>query len=127
MVEYKGYSGLIEVDVEDGVISGRVLGIRDVVTFEGDTVPEAIQAFHDSVDDYLEFCAERGVAPDKPFSGKFIVRIRPELHRTLAIAAESRGMSLNAYVEESLASDSTTRKGQRTKKEAGGKSKTVKQ
>ena len=56
MIEYQGYSGLMEVDVEDGVISGRVLGIRDVVTFEGGTVVEAIQAFHDSVDDYLAFC-----------------------------------------------------------------------
>src|SRR3954452_21055649 len=98
MIEYKGYSGLMEVDAEDGVISGRVLGIRDVVTFEGDTVPEAIQAFRDSVDDYLEFCAERGVAPEKPFSGKFIVRISPELHHALAVKAESRRMSLNSLV-----------------------------
>jgi predicted HicB family RNase H-like nuclease len=102
MIECKGYSGLMGVDTEVGVISGRVLGIRDVVTFEGQTVPEAIQAFRDSVDDYLDFCAERGVAPDKPFSGKFIVRIRPELHRKLAIAAEARGKSLNAHVEETL-------------------------
>src|SRR3954471_24352091 len=103
MVEHKGYSALLEVDPEDGVISGRVLGIRDVVTFEGDTVPEAIRAFRDSVDDYLEFCAERGVAPDRPFSGRFVVRIRPELHRALAIAAEIRGISLNALAEERLA------------------------
>ncbi len=102
MIEYKGYSGLMEVDTEDGVISGRVLGVRDVVTFEGDTVPEAIQAFHDSVDDYLDFCAERGVALEKPFSGKFIVRIRPELHRRLAFLAEASRQSLNAFVAEML-------------------------
>src|SRR4051794_12966270 len=103
MIEHKGYSALMEIDPDDGVISGRVLGTRDVVTFEGDTVPEAIRAFRDSVDDYLEFCAERGVAPDRPFSGRFVVRIRPELHRALAIAAEIRGISLNALAEERLA------------------------
>jgi predicted HicB family RNase H-like nuclease len=103
MVEYKGYSGTFDVDLEDGVISGRVLGIRDVVTFEGETVAKTVQAFRDSVDDYLDFCAQTGTAPDKPFSGKFVVRIRPELHRALAITSEARGMSLNAYVEESLA------------------------
>lgn len=102
MIEYKGYSGLMEVDPEDGVIAGRVLGIRDVITFEGDTVPQAIQAFHDSVDDYLEFCAERGVAPEKPFSGRFVVRIRPELHRRLAILAEDCRQSLNAFITELL-------------------------
>src|SRR5690348_1762044 len=89
----------MEVNAEDGVICGRILGIRDIVTFEGDTVSAAEQAFRDSVDDYLEFCEQRGVSPDKPFSGKFIVRIRPELHRTLAIAAETQKTSLNAYVE----------------------------
>src|SRR4051794_1033541 len=104
MIEYKGYSGRFDVDLEDGVISGRVLGIRDVVTFEGDTVAEAVKAFHDSVDDYLDFCAQSGTAPDRPFSGKFVVRIPPELHRALAITSEARGVSLNAYVEESLAS-----------------------
>lgn len=104
MINYKGYSGLMMVDPEEGVISGRVLGIRDVVTFEGDTVVEAVQAFKDSVDDYLVFCAEQGVAPDKPFSGKFVVRIPPSLHRTLVFAAEARGTSLNTLVEETLSS-----------------------
>src|SRR5215203_3137236 len=99
MIEHKGYSALMEIDPDDGVISGRVLGIRDVITFEGDTVPEAIQAFRDSVDDYLDVCASRGLTPDTPFSGELVVRIRPELHRALAVAAEVRGLVLNALVE----------------------------
>jgi predicted HicB family RNase H-like nuclease len=104
MLEYKGYSALMEIDAEAGAITGRVLGIRDVVTFEGETVAAAGQAFRDSVDDYLAFCEERGVAPEKPFSGKFVVRIRPALHRALAVAAETRGVSLNALVAEVLES-----------------------
>ncbi|SIO38657.1 Predicted nuclease of the RNAse H fold, HicB family [Singulisphaera sp. GP187] len=102
MIEHRGYSGLLELKVEDGVIAGRILGIRDIVTFEGDTVAEAENAFRDSVDDYLALCEERGVAPEKPFSGKFVLRIRPELHRALAIAAESQGVSLNSFVEGAL-------------------------
>jgi predicted HicB family RNase H-like nuclease len=80
-----------------------LIGLRDVITFQGDTVAQAQQASHDSVDDYLEFCAERAEAPEKPFSGKFLLQIRPELHRTLACQAEARGMSLNALVEQVLA------------------------
>jgi predicted HicB family RNase H-like nuclease len=66
MLSYKGYSGQCEVDFEAGIIFGRVSGIRDVVTFQGDNVAEAKQAFYDSVDDYLEFCQERGKEPDRP-------------------------------------------------------------
>ncbi|PZD71336.1 hypothetical protein C1752_06615 [Acaryochloris thomasi RCC1774] len=64
MLNYKGYTGQLNIDIEAGLIFGRVLGIRDVVTFKGDTVVEAKQAFQDSVDDYLEFCQELGQEPD---------------------------------------------------------------
>ncbi len=66
MLSYKGYSGHCEIDFEAGIIFGRVSGIRDVVTFQGDNVAEAQQAFYDSVDDYLEFCQELGKEPNKP-------------------------------------------------------------
>lgn len=102
MLEHKGYTGVMEVDVESGVISGRVIGLRDVVTFQGDTVPQAVQAFRDSVDDYLEFCAERGESPEKPYSGKFLLRLPPELHRMLANTAEAAGRSLNSFIEDLL-------------------------
>jgi predicted HicB family RNase H-like nuclease len=73
-MKYKGYTGTIEPDEDAKVLFGRVVGLRDVITFHGDTMPELIQAFHDSVDDYLAFCAERGESPEKPYSGQFVLR-----------------------------------------------------
>src|SRR5262249_40408226 len=84
------------------VLFGRVIGLRDVITFQGTSVAEVGQAFHDSVDDYLEFCAERGESPEKPYSGHFVVRIEPELHRALANWAEAQSVSLNPAVESVL-------------------------
>jgi predicted HicB family RNase H-like nuclease len=84
------------------LIFGRVLGLRDAITFQEETVAEARQAFQDAVDDYLEFCARRGADPEKSYSGKFVVRVKPELHRALVQAAEVFGMSLNALVEGML-------------------------
>jgi predicted HicB family RNase H-like nuclease len=101
-VTYKGYTGMAEVDDEAGLIFGRVIGLRGVITFQGGTVAEARQSFEDSVDFYLKMCAERGEPPEKPFSGRFLIRINPALHRTLAQAAEARGSSLNAVVEQAL-------------------------
>jgi predicted HicB family RNase H-like nuclease len=103
-MKYKGYTGVVEFDEESGALCGYVIGLRDLITFEGDSVAGVSQAFHDSVDDYLEFCAERGVSPEKPFSGQFIVRIDPKLHRIMSQAAEERGVSLNALVEGALQS-----------------------
>jgi len=101
-MKYKGYTGIVELDEEAAVLFGRVIGLRDVITFQGSSVVEVIQAFHDSVDDYLEFCAERGESPEKPYSGQFILRIDPRLHGAMAHAAEVQGASLNALIEETL-------------------------
>jgi predicted HicB family RNase H-like nuclease len=103
MMQYKGYTGLIEVDEDAGVLFGRVVGLRDVITFQGATVAEARRAFEESVDVYLDFCASRREAPEKPYSGKFLVRVKPELHRRLANEAEVRKTSLNALIEAVLA------------------------
>jgi predicted HicB family RNase H-like nuclease len=105
MMTHKGYSGVAEIAYDTGMIYGRVVGLRDVITFQGETVAEAQQAFRDSVDDYLEFCASRSEPPEKPFSGRFLVRITPSLHRTLVEAATARGLSLNALVERTLAAE----------------------
>jgi predicted HicB family RNase H-like nuclease len=101
-MKYKGYTGLVELDEEQGTLYGRVIGLRDLITFQGDTVPEVVQAFQDSIDDYLEFCAERGEAPEKPYSGNFVVRIEPQLHRTIANEAEAQKVSLNALIASAL-------------------------
>ena len=102
MLEYKGYIGCVEFDDEAGVFHGEVINTRDVITFQGTSVDELQVAFHDSVEDYLQFCADRGEQPDKPFSGKFMLRTSPDLHRELFVAAKRAGKSLNAWVAEQL-------------------------
>ena len=102
MMEYKGYFAKVEFDDETDIFHGEVINLRDVVTFQGQTVDELHQAFRDSIDDYLEFCTERGEEPDKPYSGKFMVRVEPELHKTIAIRARQDGKSLNSWVHDTL-------------------------
>jgi len=102
MLEHKGYIGCVELDDEAGVFHGEVINTRDVITFQGTSVEELEAAFRESVDDYLEFCAERGEQPDKPFSGKFLLRTTPTIHRKLFVAAKLAGKSLNAWAEEEL-------------------------
>jgi len=102
-MEYKGYFAKVEFDDEADIFHGEVINLRDVITFEGTTVKELRKAFQDSVDDYLEFCAERGEDPDKPYSGRFVVRVEPELHKSIAIEARKKGASINSLVSEALA------------------------
>ncbi len=102
MLKYKGYTGHIEVDLESNLLHGRVLDIKDVITFEGVTIDEVKQAFYDSVDDYLDFCAETGDEPDKPFSGKLPFRTTPENHRLIYLAAAKTGKSINSWMDEIL-------------------------
>lgn len=104
MMEYRGYVAKVECDDGAGVFHGEVLNLRDVITFEGKTVAELRKAFRDSVDDYLEFCAERKEAPEKPFSGKFVLRVDPSLHRAIAAKAGLESKSLNTWVQEILQS-----------------------
>ena len=104
MMEYKGYIGKVEIDEEAGLLHGEVINIRDVVTFAGRTVEELRQALRDSVEDYLAFCAERGEDPEKPFSGRFVLRLPAELHRKAYIKAKLSEKSLNNWVTEALES-----------------------
>ncbi len=101
-MEYKGYFAKVAFGEEANLFHGEVINLRDVITFEGETVNELRQAFHDSVDDYLKFCSERGEEPEKPYSGRFVVRVEPELHKTIAIEARKRGQSLNSLVSEAI-------------------------
>jgi len=99
---YKGYTGKFELDFEDNLISGLVIDIKDVITFHGNTIEEAIKCFHESVDDYLDFCQELGEEPEKPFSGKLPYRTTPEIHRKIYVAATKAGKSINAWMDEVL-------------------------
>ena len=106
-MEYKGYHAKIVYDADVKVFHGRVLGIKDVINFEGDCVEQLDKAFKDSVTDYLAFCKERGENPEKPFSGKFEVRIQPELHELLYERAAEEGISINKLVIQVLEEELT--------------------
>ena len=105
MLKYKGYSATVELDEGAGVLQGEVIGTRDVITFQADSVDTIIAEFHASVDGYLDFCSERGEAPEKSLSGQFLVRSTPELHRRIHIAASASGMSVNAWLTKALEED----------------------
>lgn len=100
MMTYKGYVGEFTLDNDDEMFYGKLIGINQLVTFEADNAHDLKQAFYDSVDDYLAFCAEQGIEPDKPFKGSFNVRIDSELHRRAYMA--SRDSSLNAFVGQAI-------------------------
>jgi predicted HicB family RNase H-like nuclease len=102
MLTYKGYVGAIELDRQAGILQGRVVGIRDVITFEAERADEIEREFHTSVDEYLAFCAERGQEPEPPFSGKLLLRMEADLHRAIAARAAARGVSINKWIEAAL-------------------------
>lgn len=104
MRPYKGYTASLSFDEDDVVFHGRIVGIRDIYTFEARTAAEVPKAFHEAVDDYLAFCIEKGRAPDKPFNGKIALRVTPETHRLIATAAASDDKSINQWMAAALES-----------------------
>jgi predicted HicB family RNase H-like nuclease len=100
---YKGYAARIEYSDEDGCFVGHIAGIRDVIGFHGETVAELRTAFEEAVDDYLEVCEKLGQPPNKPASGKLLLRIRPELHSAAIASAEAEGKSLNQWAIDTIA------------------------
>ena len=98
MLSYKGYSGTVRFDPDEDIFHGEVSGLRDVVTFQGHSVREIKRAFRDSIDDYLELCQESGRSPDKPFSGRLVLRMPPDLHRALHSLAAAEEVSLNRAI-----------------------------
>lgn len=107
-MKYKGYSGHIEFDEDAGIFYGEVIDTRDVITFQGRSVDELKKAFKDSINDYLEFCKERKEKPDKPFSGKFVLRIPNKLHHIIYVKAIKEGKSLNSWVAKTLEKEAMT-------------------
>ncbi len=100
---YQGYSARIEYSDEDQCFVGRITGIRDIVSFHGESVVEIRQAFQEAVEFYLETCFERGEIPNKPYSGNLMLRVSPEVHAAVAAAAEVSGKSINQWAAEMLA------------------------
>ena len=99
---YKGYAARIEFSSEDECFIGHIAGVRDVVGFHGETVSELKTAFEEAVNDYLETCDKVGKTPQKPYSGRLMLRIRPEIHAAVATAAEISGQSINQWASEAL-------------------------
>jgi predicted HicB family RNase H-like nuclease len=110
-MKYLDYEAVVAFNEEAHIFHGEVINIRDVVTFQGSSVEELEKAFHESVDDYLDFCASRGESPEKPYSGKLIVRISPELHRKVSVSARQEKVSINHLISEALEEYTTTKRG----------------
>lgn len=102
-LSYKGYTAKIEFDLDDNLLFGNIVGIRDTVGFHGETVAEIKDAFREAIDFYLESCEKSGRVPDKPFSGKFVVRVESSLHGEIVAAAVNAGKSANKWVADTLA------------------------
>ncbi|OQX10088.1 MAG: antitoxin HicB [Desulfobulbaceae bacterium A2] len=103
VMTYKGYTARIEYDNRDKILVGRLAGIRDIVSFHGESVPELEKAFHESVNDYIQACAKLGQPPEKPASGKMMLRVPPEVHSAALVAAQAAGTSLNQWAASVLA------------------------
>lgn len=101
-IQYKGYIGSVEFSEEDSLFYGKVLGIRSLISYEGENAHDLIEDFHNAIDDYLEDCKENGKNPEVAFKGSFNIRISPELHKQIYIYASSHQMSINHYIEETL-------------------------
>jgi predicted HicB family RNase H-like nuclease len=99
---YKDYIGSVSFSAEDEVFYGKIEHINDLITFESDNAHDLKRAFEESVDDYIMFCEEKGVNPDKSFKGTFNVRMKPAIHKLIYQKAIQQGMSLNKFIETTL-------------------------
>ncbi len=102
VMNYKGYTGSVEYSEQDGCLYGKVLGIRALISYEGESVAKLKEDFHSAVDDYLALCAEKSIEPEKAYKGSFNVRVSPEMHREAAMCALQKGTTLNGFIAEAL-------------------------
>jgi predicted HicB family RNase H-like nuclease len=102
MMKYKGYSAKVEFDEEAEIFFGTVINTNDTITFQSENAHELKKEFKASVDDYLAFCKELGKAPEKPYSGRFVLRVDPELHSKLHVEAMQHHQSLNDFIQNTL-------------------------
>ena len=99
---HKGYAARVEFDADDRIFVGHIAGIRDIVGFHGESVDELEAAFHEAVDDYMAVCKKLGQTPDKPYSGRVMLRLPPELHARASAAAQVNGLSFNQWAAQAL-------------------------
>jgi predicted HicB family RNase H-like nuclease len=101
-MNHKGYTARIEFDERDNIFVGRVLGLRTLISFHGEAVTELHQAFQAAIEDFLLDCEQQGIKPEKPASGKLMLRVPPEVHGAALVAAQASGKSLNQWATEVL-------------------------
>ncbi len=101
-MNYRGYCASLTFDIEDKIIVGRVLDIDDILAFHGESVAEFERNFHGVVDDYIAACAQLGSLPERPASGKLMLRVAPAVHAAALKAAAHGGISLNKWAEQAL-------------------------
>lgn len=99
---YRGYTARVEYDERDNIFVGRILGIRSIISFQGEAVAELKAEFEHAIKDYLADCKQHGVSPEKPASGKLLLRVPPEVHGRALVAAQAAGKSLNQWATEVL-------------------------
>lgn len=101
-LKYKGFLGSVAFSGEDNIFFGKIEGIDGLVNFEGESVHELKEAFHEAVDDYLAYCEEEGIAPHKSYSGSLNVRLTPDLHSLIAFLAKQTGVSINSFIRTAV-------------------------
>ena len=101
-MSHKGYTARVEYDERDNILVGRLLGIRSIISFHAETVAALRSELEKAVDDYLADCKAEGLRPEKPASGKLLLRVTPEIHGKALVAAQASGKSLNQWVAELL-------------------------
>ena len=101
-MRYKNYTARIEFDERDNIFTSRVLGLRSIISFHGITVASLRREFKTAIDEFVRDCEERGVKPEKPASGKVLLRIPPAIHGAALVAAQAAGKSLNQWATEAL-------------------------
>jgi predicted HicB family RNase H-like nuclease len=99
---FKGYTARVEIDARDNLLVGHLLGLRDIIGFHADDVAGLRIAFEEAVNDYIDACAKMGKTPEKPASGKLMLRVPPEVHSAALIAAQASGVSLNQWAAKAL-------------------------
>ena len=101
-MSHKGYTARVEFDERDNIFVGRVLGIRTMISFHGENVAELRHEFEGAVESFVRECKEKGLKPEKPASGKLLLRVPPEVHGAAMVAAQAAGKSLNQWATELL-------------------------
>ncbi len=101
-ISYCGYTASMTFDTEDKIIVGRVLDVDDIISFHGESVGDFESNFHMVIDDYIAACEKLGGSPEKPASGKLMLRVAPTVHAAALRAAARNGVSLNKWAEQAL-------------------------